>query len=322
VAPDDPRVRAAVWWTCPTEDCASRHVAVAVTADDSRSRVVADRVWDAVPVVTVDGEGNAVVMSFGDRFDLTLVRPDGSVVDVRRSPQDAPVGDGEIVAGVQYRPRGISFYATDPIGGTAHPIPVPPDTQQVEQHRSGQLRSLTRRGTYAWSDDGGATWAESAGASDTLLQSFVTSARDVHVLVGGGDGATLFPFGEIRRLDDGDSWSVTPLPRTPRAYVGVTAVLPDGRFLADVQAWSDTRRVGAARKGTPPGLYVSDGDDWASYSRLELGEPFADEARNVPDLRYVAVAGDGTTLGAIGPDGRSWWTSTDLGASWTEQPVR
>jgi hypothetical protein len=155
-----------------------------------------------------------------------------------------------------------------------------------------------------------------------LLQSFTTSVPDVHVVVGGSDGATLFPFGEIRQLDGQDSWSVTAVPDRPMAYVGFTAVLSDGRFLADVDAWSDNGRLGRRLKGTPPGLYVSDGDDWASYTRLELGEPFTEAAYNVPDVRYVDVAGDGTRLGAIGPDGRSWWTSTDLGATWTEQPVR
>ena len=209
------------------------------------------------------------------------------------------------------------------MSATAHAVPVPTGTQQLERVPSGQLRVQTQRHTYAWSDDGGATWAESVVASDgALLQSFTTSVPEVHVLVAGGDGATLFPFGEIRRLDSQGSWSVTPLPDDPRAYVGATAVLPDGRFLADVDAWSDNGRLGKRLRGTPPGLYASAGDDWASYTRLELGDPFTEAAYNVPDVRWVDVAGARTTLGAIGPDGRSWWTSTDLGSSWTEQPVR
>ena len=203
MSPTDPQVRAAVWWTCPTKDCASRHVAVTVSVDGFRTRVVADRVWRSVPAVTVDGEGNAVVASYGGRVEVTLVRPDGSTVDVRRSPDEAPVVEGEIVAGVEHGRRGTSFLATDPGTATAHAIPVPADARQLERLSTGQLRALTLRRTYAWSDDGGVTWVESAGASDgTLLQSFTTSAPDVHVLVGGSDGATLFPFGEIRRLDD------------------------------------------------------------------------------------------------------------------------
>ena len=110
VSPTDPQVRAAVWWTCPTKDCASRHVAVAVSTDGFATRVVADRVWRSVPAVTVDERGNTVVESFGQRVDLTLVRPDGSVVDVRRSPDEATVGAGEIVAGAEFavaaRPSG------------------------------------------------------------------------------------------------------------------------------------------------------------------------------------------------------------------------
>ncbi len=323
VSPNDPQVRAAVWWTCPTKACSARHVAVTVSTDGFRTRVVADRVWRNVPTVTVDGSGNTVVTSYGRRTELTLARPDGSTVEVRRSQDESPVGAGEIVAGVEHDPRETSFLATDPAGGTAHPVPVPADTAQLEQLPSGQLRAITRRHTYAWSEDGGATWTESASALDgALVQSFVTSAPGEHVLVGGGDGATLFPFGEIRRLDDQDSWSVTDLDRSPTAYIGVTAVLPDGRFLADVDAWSDNRRLGGRLRGTPPGLYVSEGDDWASYTRLELGDPFTEPAYNAPDVRYVEVSGARTTLGAIGSDARSWWTSEDLGASWTEQPVR
>ena len=36
----------------------------------------------------------------------------------------------------------------------------------------------------------------------------------------------------------------------------------------------------------------------------------------------VAVEAGATTLGAIGPDGRSWFTSADLGATWIEEQVR
>jgi hypothetical protein len=319
VSPEDPQVRAAVWSTCPAPDCSARHVAVAVTTDDSTSRVVADRVWRAVPVVSVDGQGNVLVASWQQRFAMALVRPDGSVVDVRRSRTESPVEAGEVVAGTSFGRRGATtYFATDPVSATAHAVPVPRDTQRLARVGTGQLRAITRHGTYAWSDDGGATWTESAGASDTLLQSFVTSAPDLHVLVGGGDGATLFPFGEIRWIHEPDGWSVTAVPDRPRAYIGATAVLPDGRFLADVEAWSDAGSPSRRR----PGLHVSDGGDWASYTRLELGEPFAATHRGAPDVRHVDVTGARTSIGAIGPDGRSWWTSADLGATWTEQRAR
>lgn len=322
VSQDDPRVRAASWRTCDRPDCSSSRVALVVTTEGSGPPVLADRTWRTGPVVSVDGDGNAVVASWEQRFALALVRPDGTTGDVRRTRATAPVAPGEIVGGVEHGRRGAEFWATDPASAVAHPVPVPPQTQQLARLATGQLRAITRRGTYAWSDDGGATWTESVGASDALLQSFVTSTPDLHVLVGGGDGATLFPFGEIRWIHDEDGWSVTTVPDGPRAYVGATAVLPDGRFLADVEAWSDTRRAARGVRGTPPGLHVSDGSDWTSYSRLGLGQPFTQPRLNVPDVRHVAVAGTRTTLGAIGPDGRSWWVSTDLGATWTEQRVR
>jgi hypothetical protein len=322
VAPGGPDVRAAVWRQCPTPDCASPRVALAIS-HDTGPRVVPARTWRSVPLVHVDDEGRAVVVAWTKRLELAVVRPDGSVVDVRRTADVAPVAPGEVVAGVVHGQGGASFLATDPVRAVAHPIPVPRDSAQVVQLPSGQLRATTVRRTYAWSDDGGATWHESEGASaTTLLQSFATSTPDLHVLVGGSDGATLFPFEEVRTLDSGDSWSVVAPPGAPRAYVGATAVLPDGRFLVDVEGWSDNGPMARPARGTPPGLYVSDGRDWAKYSRIELGGPFVDVRRGAPDVRYVAVDDGSTTLGAIGPDGRSWWTSTDLGASWEAQPVR
>ncbi|KRF02997.1 hypothetical protein ASG88_06500 [Nocardioides sp. Soil777] len=322
VAPGDPDVRVAAWRQCPTTDCPSPRVALAISRGTG-TRVVPSRVWRSTPLVRVDAEGRALVVSWEERLGLAVVRPDGSVVDVRRTRDVAPVAPGEIVAGVVHGRGGASFLATDPVRAVAHPIPVPRDSVQVEQLPSGQLRATTLRRTYAWSDDGGATWHESAGASAaTLLQSFATSTPDRHVLVGGSDGATLFPFEEVRTMDSVDSWSVVPQPAGPRAYVGATAVLPDGRFLVDVEGWSDNGRTGGRLRGTAPGLYVSDGSDWAAYSRLEQGTPFAEAAFGVPDVRYAAVDDGSTTLGAIGPDGRSWWTSTDLGGSWEAQPVR
>jgi hypothetical protein len=322
LAPGDPDVRAAVWRQCPTPACSSPRVALAIS-HDTGTRVVPARTWTAVPLVRVDDEGRAVVVVWESRPEVSVVRPDGSMVVVRRTRDVAPVAAGEIVAGVVHGRGGSSFLATDPVTAVAHPVSVPRDTAQLVQLPSGQLRVTTLRRTYAWSADGGSTWHESAGASaTTMLQSFAASAPDVHVLVGGSDGATLFPFEEVRTLEASDSWSVVPQSGAPRAYVGATAALPDGRFLVDVEGWSDNGRSGGRLRGTAPGLYVSGGRDWATYSRAEQGAPFTTAAFGVPDVRYAAVDDRTTTLGAIGPDGRSWWISTDLGASWAAQPVR
>lgn len=323
VAPGEPDVRTTTWRQCSDADCSSSRVAIATSTDGFRTRVVPPRVWRATPLVRVDDEGRAVVVTWGSRLELTVVRPDGSLVDVRRTRDLAPVAPGEVVAGAVHGRGGTTFLATDPVRAVAHPVPVPRDSVQLLQLPSGQLRVTTLRRTYAWSADGGTTWHESAGASaTTLLQSMATSAPDEHVLVGGSDGATLFPFEEVRALDSWDSWSVVRQRSGPRAYVGATAVLPDGRFLVDVDAWSDNGRSAGRLRGTPPGLYASDGSNWAAYSRLELGAPFTEPRFGAPDVRYVAVGDAVTTLGAIGPDGRSWFTSSDLGATWVEEQVR
>lgn len=323
VSPGRAGVRVATWRQCLTDDCSSPRVALAISRGDTGTRAVPSRVWRATPLVRVDDEGRAVVVAWEDRLELTVVRPDGSLVDVRRTRDVAPVARGEIVAGVVHGRGGTSFLATDPVRAVAHPVPVPRGAVQLVQLPSSQLRVTTLRRTYAWSADGGTTWHESAAASaTTLLQSMATSAPDVHVLVGGSDGATLFPFEEVRTLDSWDSWSVVPQPSEPRAYVGATAVLPDGRFLLDVEGWSDNGRSAGRLQGTPPGLYVSDAGDWAAYSRLDLGAPFTEPRFGVPEVRYVSIDDGATTLGAIGPDARTWWTSTDLGATWVAEQVR
>jgi hypothetical protein len=132
----------------------------------------------------------------------------------------------------------------------------------------------------------------------------------VHVLVGGSDGATLFPFEQVRRRDDQDSWSVVDQPRGDLAHLGHAAVLPDGRLLIDVEDWHGD---------LPPGLYVSSGADWASYERVEAGAPFDGKPRAI-DLVDLRVDEHGATLTAIGPDRTSAWVTEDSGVTWTRRP--
>lgn len=100
-----------------------------------------------------------------------------------------------------------------------------------------------------------------------LLASPVESLKPgTRAFVAGGDGATLLPFDAVARSTYGGAWVGYRVPETrgDRAYDDGDLVLPDGRFLALLDAWSSDRR----RKPGPEyhGLWVSDGDDWSHYT--------------------------------------------------------
>ncbi|UUZ58069.1 hypothetical protein [Nocardioides sp. B-3] len=132
-------------------------------------------------------------------------------------------------------------------------------------------------------------------------------------MVHGGDGATLFPFSEIRRLESDGDWSVVVPADDPMAYLGPTPVPADGRFVASVHLWSDNGPARQRPRGTPPGIYVSDGEDWSTYERIESGAPFETPVPFEPMVTDIDVTADGALITAIGPDQTTAWTSRDLG---------
>ena len=101
-----------------------------------------------------------------------------------------------------------------------------------------------------------------------LLASPVKSLDpDTRAFVAGGDGATLLPFEAVARSRDGGDWEAYVVPKThgDRAYDEGDLVLPDGRLLVLLDAWSSDR--GWTRPGPEyHGLWISAGDDWASYT--------------------------------------------------------
>ncbi|WP_107705633.1 beta propeller repeat protein [Nocardioides allogilvus] len=322
VAPGDPDTRVALWSTCFADGCGPRRLAIAVTADGFRTRTLADATWHHA-FVRLSAGGEVVVLDYQRGLSLDVVRADGSVLPVDMVKDVAPVARGEVVAGMVFRPARNRFWATDPATATAHLVPVPDGTHQLIQTDTGQLRAITSDSSYAWSDDGGATWNRHFDALDPhLLPGFVTSTDDRHVVVGGGDGATLFPFSQLRRLEDDGDWSVVEPVDDPMAYLGPTAVLPDGRFVASVQSWSDNGLAGEQPRGTPPGIYVSEGDDWSTYERIESGAPFRTAAPFEPMVTDIDVTADAALITAIGPDQTTAWTSDDLGATWREMRAR
>lgn len=101
-----------------------------------------------------------------------------------------------------------------------------------------------------------------------LITSPVESlAPGIRAFVGGGDGATLLPFQAVARSRQGGPWQAYVVPQThgDQAYDEGDLVLPDGRFLVLINAWSSDR--GPTKPGPEyHGLWVSAGEDWAKYT--------------------------------------------------------
>lgn len=152
----------------------------------------------------------------------------------------------------------------------------------------------------AWTFDHGSSWTEAELDLGHLLPSTTESvAPDVFAVVGGGDGATLFPFERVvRSVDAGRSWQRFDLPLFDgeRAYTSGDVVTSDGRLVTLLDHFSDDRAGRPGRRHH--GLWTSAGDDWASYRPLR------------PRL---------TPQPQPSPDG--WSTITSLAASSDPDPV-
>ncbi|WP_125035822.1 hypothetical protein [Nocardioides sp. LS1] len=150
---------------------------------------------------------------------------------------------------------------------------------------------------------------------------YVASAGRPRVAeLGGGDGATLFPFEAVSR-SDGHGWRSVEVPPVDgeRGYVSGGVVLPDGRLLVLLDHWSGDR--GGHPSPVWHGLWASRDEDWSSYAPVRP---------RVPGQVPVAEGSTWTGLsGAPGRDGVAWLTSWDDrvyvsrdGVRWREIRVR
>lgn len=104
-----------------------------------------------------------------------------------------------------------------------------------------------------------------------LLQQPVTSmvaggAEGIHVVVAGGDGATLMPFeAAARSTDHGGSWETYDVVLGDElGYQSGVVGLADGRLLVLLDHFSDETLARPADRWH--GLWASDGTDWSSYA--------------------------------------------------------
>ena len=160
-----------------------------------------------------------------------------------------------------------------------------------------------------------------------LLDSPVTSLLpDTLGYVLGGDGATLLPFDRTARsTDQGLTWTTFDVPQVDgeQAYVTGTVVLADGRLLVCLNNWSGDRPNRPSR--VHHGLWISDGDDWASFTPYEppFSPPIQDAVQEWPAHQGLeaTTSPSGAVIWTSSPEGMLY-VSTDDGATFTEIPVR
>jgi photosystem II stability/assembly factor-like uncharacterized protein len=187
-----------------------------------------------------------------------------------------------------------------------------------------------RRWFAVVSRDGGASWSEhELGTSgDDLVLTIESADPRVMAVLSGGDGATLFPFGEaLRSRDGGRTWermTMAGVADTP--YVSFGAVLPDGSLLVNLNAWSDDR-VGEPGQ-QHHGLYRSNGDDWVDLLPVESSYPKGTDTEvlraHPPNIVDWSVAHDGEAVlwGWAPGINTPMMVSTDSGQTWSESAAR
>ncbi len=315
ISPSDDKLRATTWsWCQSRESCDDRRYAVAVTTDGFTTRqVLALPPLDWLAVVPA-GEDRFLVLHSAKRAWLA----DG---DGRLTPMPAPSAAAPLRAGEEVSAFGLRYLAFDPVTGARHRLPLPAGLNDLVLTTGGQLRGTsfdgeTGRGTYHWSDDGGATWRHSElRYGPNPLPVLPASASDQsHAVVESGDGATLLPLvALLHSADPAAGWRRTTDLTDPMLFGTGFGVLPDGRML--VAAETGTRNDPQRRAG----LYLTDAD-WTRLEQLRLGPPFA-EAAFPGASAVVEIRADLISVTTTDAQGTAW-TTTDLGSTWNRLRVR
>ena len=180
--------------------------------------------------------------------------------------------------------------------------------------------ALTR--TY----DAGRTWQPVAYpfTDDLLAGPIVSLAARVDAVVGGGDGATLFPFEQVARWRSGDDVRTYRVdhPDGVMGYSSGSVVLSDGRLLTLLADWSD----GTLKRpnGRHHGLWGSHGEDWAAYAPTEpvFSPPLVAPPRGKSPLTSLAASADPDPVVWVQTWDLKVYVSTDGAATFTELVTR
>lgn len=252
----------------------------------------------------VSSLGDGAFLVRGNRGLGEVVRADGSrepVVEGDTGGAGSPV--------IVWQGANQSLYLVDGATATAQLLDQPATPYQVMDLPDGRIAVQTELGVFV-SSDRGVSWQPVEPSPETeegSLLSLVPAGTSDVVLVESGDGATLLPFGAVQYADDGRFVRVEQ-DTDPMRYTGGQAVLPDGRMLVFVEEWSSG--------DNPTGYYLSDGEDWATYSYVG-GPPSDTVGFGSGGPLDFAVTDDSLTVVAqgVGPEVPAW-ISTDAGESW------
>lgn len=217
-------------------------------------------------------------------------------VTVAGGPRPIGANEAAFTLGGTDGPMVLELYAVDPRTAEAHPVALPEGVTDIRQIASspGRIQGFGWEGetpTYFWSEDGGASWARAeldAGPGFSGFAEIVPSGAGApHVVVEGGDGATVTPFVAVLQMpsdgggfvrteregefaefqggyvDSGTAYFVAKIGDRPPYDVVGTFTFENGRLRLLHPLPEGTDLVSAAPEGT---LYVARGADLYSSS--------------------------------------------------------
>lgn len=315
VLPDQPAARAVVW--SPRSGGQS---AVTVTADGFQTRTTLPAAG-RFPHVSAAGPNWFFVAQLRAS---ALVSPQGVARPVRVVGSPAPLATGEFLVQA-YTDETL---AVDPLSATAHPLAVPPTSHEVY---GGQdlMWSIAYRVTaraivhsaIVWSTNGGRSWSSHPLGSGPLAVYTRVPSDDATMVVSLTGDVTVTPLAQVISSDDaGRTWHSTTVH--PTVGVSWTAVLPDGRLLANV--------LGGPHQGPGhfggyySGLMSSVGTDWSRLVRVHPALPGGEQETNstLGELVAMSTSHASVLLFARGNLYSPLLVSTDGGRSWAVAPDR
>lgn len=310
VLSDQPDARAVVW--SPRSQGQS---ALAVTADAFQTRTTL-RLAGRFPHVSAAGPDWFFVAQLRAS---ALVSPQGVTRPVRVLDTPEPLATGEFLV----RAYTDETLAVDPRSATAHPLAVPLASHEVY---GGQdlMWSIAYRTTargivhsaIVWSTNGGRSWSSHPLGSGPLAIYTRVPSDDATVVVSRTGDVTVAPLTQVISSDDaGATWHATTVH--PTVGVSWTAVLPDGRLLANVLGRSG-ERAGQFGRGHYSGLMSSVGSDWSRLVPVHPALPGGaqETSSTLGELATISTTHGSVLLYARGNIYSPLMVSSDGGRSW------